>query len=138
MNWFYAYLLCLLILLLLDGVFIKFVATKSYRDHLGDLMRAKPAALPGVILYIFYIGAILLYGVWPLLHLLDSASWTQEWLKVAVWGAGLGLTTYGMYGLTNKALLKNWPTSVLLLDIAWGALLTAVTVSVGYAFLASR
>lgn len=137
MDWLYAYFICLASLLVLDGLFIKFVANGAYRRSLGALLNTKPKVLPAAALYTMYIGAILLYGVWPLLHLLDYASFSDVWLKVAGWGAGLGFTTFAMYGLTNKSLLKNWPNNVLAIDLAWGSLLTAVATCIGYAFLVS-
>ncbi len=135
MHWIYAYLICLATLLALDGLFIKFVANAAYRKQLGGLLNTKPKPLPGALLYTMYIGAILLYGVWPLLHLLNHAALPSVLLKVFGWGAGLGFTAFAMYGLTNKSLVKNWPTSIVLIDLAWGAFLTGVATTVGYAFL---
>ena len=45
-------------------------------------------------------------------------------LRAAVFGA----ICYATYDLTNLAVLKDWPLSISIIDIVWGAVLTmAVT-----------
>ncbi len=45
--------------------------------------------------------------------------------SAALWGAAFGFVLYGVYDLTNYALLKGWPLPVVIVDIAWGAFLCA-------------
>ena len=46
-------------------------------------------------------------------------------------GALLGGICYATYDLTNQATMKVWPVNVTLIDIAWGALASAVAAGVG-------
>jgi uncharacterized membrane protein len=39
---------------------------------------------------------------------------------------------YATYDLTNLATLKNWPLSVTLIDMAWGAVLSGSVATVSY------
>ena len=39
----------------------------------------------------------------------------------------LGLCIYGIYEFTNKAIIKNWRTSAVILDTIWGGILFALT-----------
>jgi uncharacterized membrane protein len=42
----------------------------------------------------------------------------------ALWqGALFGLIAYATYDLTNLATLKNWPLTVTVVDLGWGAVL---------------
>ena len=50
-------------------------------------------------------------------------------------GAVLGLAAYGTYDITNMATLKNWPTTMSLVDMVWGTILTAVCSAAGYVAL---
>jgi uncharacterized membrane protein len=47
-------------------------------------------------------------------------------------GGALGLVAYGTYDLTNYATLKNWPLTVTLVDLTWGAAVTAAGATIGY------
>jgi uncharacterized membrane protein len=46
-------------------------------------------------------------------------------------GAVFGLCTYGTYDLTNHAVLKVWSWEITLIDMAWGAALTALAAAAG-------
>jgi uncharacterized membrane protein len=54
-----------------------------------------------------------------------------DWLRALALGALFGLFCYGAYDLTNLAVLKDWPLQVTLVDIAWGAVVSAVGASAG-------
>ncbi|MCX6820067.1 MAG: DUF2177 family protein [Candidatus Adlerbacteria bacterium] len=58
----------------------------------------------------------------------SSVSWFE-----ALWrGALLGLVAYGAYDLTNQATIARWPTTMTLVDMTWGAVLTALTSIIAY------
>ena len=57
--------------------------------------------------------------------------------KAALNGAILGLVAYATYDLTNQATLRDWPLSITLADIPWGAFVTAIGASAGF-LVASR
>jgi uncharacterized membrane protein len=43
-----------------------------------------------------------------------------------------GFFTYATYDLTNLATLKNWPLSVVFVDILWGMVLCSVVASISF------
>ena len=47
-------------------------------------------------------------------------------------GALFGFFTYATYDLTNLATLKNWPLLIVIVDMAWGAILTATVATAGF------
>ena len=56
----------------------------------------------------------------------------DNWRTAALLGALLGLVAYGTYDLTNLATLKGWPVTMTFVDMAWGAVLTAISATAGY------
>ena len=48
------------------------------------------------------------------------------WQALA-WGAAYGLVVYGVYDLTNLAVLEKWSLRMTLADIAWGCTLCGLT-----------
>jgi uncharacterized membrane protein len=42
-------------------------------------------------------------------------------------GALFGFIAYATYDLSNLATLRNWPVSLALIDMAWGAVLSGVS-----------
>mgnify|MGYP000275859112 CR=1 FL=1 len=80
---------------------------------------------PVAFFYPLYALGILVLVVLPSVA---SASWVE-----ALWrGAILGLVAYGAYDLTNHATISNWPLAMTLVDIAWGATVTAFTSVIAY------
>ncbi len=47
-------------------------------------------------------------------------------------GALFGFFAYATYDLTNLATLKYWTWPIALLDLAWGAVVTAVSAAIGF------
>ena len=43
------------------------------------------------------------------------------------WGAAFGLVLYGVYDLSNLAVLEKWTVRMTLADIAWGCVLSGMT-----------
>lgn len=113
------YLIALVVFLLIDLLWLGFIARNLYRQQLGHLMAPQtnwPAAL---IFYVLFIGGLLYFAVWPGLHA-DSAR------LALINGALYGLVTYATYELTNKAVIDRWPNLIVPVDILWGAFLCAV------------
>ena len=69
--------------------------------------------------------AIIVFAVQPAIE--DS-----NWRYAMMYGAFLGFTAYMTYDMTNRATLKSRPVGMVLPDILWGALVTAVVAVIGY------
>ena len=52
--------------------------------------------------------------------------------KAIIAGALFGFFTYATYDLTNLATLKNWPLTIVFIDIIWGSVLTGIVSTAGY------
>jgi uncharacterized membrane protein len=115
-----AYFCFLLPMLAIDVVWLFGMNKRFYQARIGSLLADSPRLAPAVVFYLIYaLGASVLVVV----RAVDGGS---GYLQVFLWGALLGLLAYATYDLTNQATLKEWPVIVTVVDLAWGALLTAV------------
>ena len=121
-----AYLASAVAMLGLDSIWLTLTADRLYRPILGDLMLDGFRLAPAVAFYALYLVGVLVFAIRPALK-------PRRWTIALVNGALFGLFAYGTYDLTNQATLKIWSTTITLADMAWGATLTAVAASVGYA-----
>lgn len=123
------FLASLLVFFALDLTWLGVVAKAFYRAQMGHLMRPDvqwPAAL---LFYLIYVAAIVILCVAPAVE-------KQSIGRAAALGAVFGLAAYAAFDLTSLALLKDFPSKVVLVDLAWGTVLTAAVSAAGY--LAAR
>jgi uncharacterized membrane protein len=111
---------------LLDLVWLGLVARDFYRAQLGVLLRPDvlwPAALA---FYGVYIAGILVFAVLPALE-------AESVARAVSLGAFFGFVAYATFDLTALALLRDFPARLVLVDLVWGAVLTAAVSAAGYA-----
>ncbi len=125
MRFVLAYLGAGLTMALLDAVWLTLASGRLYRPVIGSLMADKPDLRPAVAFYLIYLGGIVFFAVAPGLK-------ADSLVKTATAGAVLGLVAYATYDLTNQATLKVWATHITLIDMAWGAFLTATAAVAGH------
>jgi uncharacterized membrane protein len=102
------------------------MADSLYRQRLGELLAPEFRLAPAIGFYVLYLFGVTWFAIAP-------AMTDGGWRKATLNGALLGLVAYGTYDLTNQATLRIWPVLVTLLDLLWGAFLTATSAAVGYA-----
>lgn len=112
----------LVVLLPLDFLFLGFVGKKLFAENVGDMTLATPRAVPAVLFYLIYLAGIVVFA--------NGAS-PSNWVHNLQYGALFGLFCYATFELTNMALLKHWEWAVVVPDMAWGTVLTAVSAAVG-------
>ena len=111
-----AYVAAFIAMLLLDGVWLGLIAMPVYKQGIGHLMATSPI-IPVALL--FYFGYPLGLAHFALLPSFSAA-------RAARQGALFGLFAYGTYDLTNWSTMKDWPAHIALMDMAWGALASAL------------
>ncbi|PKK38682.1 hypothetical protein ABB02_01988 [Clostridiaceae bacterium JG1575] len=120
------FLITAAVFLVLDGIWLLTVGARFYKAQLGELMAPTVNFWAAGVFYLIYLTALMVFVVVPAL----KVGRPQE----ALWkGALFGLAMYATYDLTNLAALRGWPLSVTLVDLGWGAFVTAAT-----AFLATH
>jgi uncharacterized membrane protein len=103
----------------LDAAWLTVMGDRVYRPALGALMRAQVAFAPTAVFYVIYSIALTALVVLPALQVESPA-------RAFVYGLIFGLAAYGTYNLTNASTLVGWPPHLVVIDMAWGTVLTGV------------
>lgn len=117
--WLKLYGIALPVFLAIDLLWLGVVAKRFYREQIGWLLADKPNWMAAVLFYLLFVAGIVFFVVAPAL---EKGSWRHALFA----GAAFGLVTYAAYDLTNQALTRDWPVLVTAVDLAWGAVLTAM------------
>lgn len=112
----------------LDWIWLGTVAKTFYRSQIGKLLLDKPSMTAAVLFYAIYVVGVVTFVITPALE--------KGSLSYAIGrGALFGFVAYATYDLTNLATLKGFTTKVVVVDLVWGAFLTAVVAGVTFAIL---
>ncbi len=116
------YLAMLVAFLLIDSIWLGFIAKNMYQKYIGHLMTDQVVWGAAALFYALYLAGTLYFAVLP-------AGSLQHAL---VRGALLGGLCYATYDLTNWATLREWPAALVGIDIIWGMALTGAVAAVGW------
>lgn len=114
------------VFLALDLTWLGVVAKGFYKAQMGHLMRPDTQWVPAIVFYLIYVAAILVLCVKPGLE-------RESMGRAVAMGAVFGLAAYAAFDLTSLALLKDFPSTVALVDLAWGTFVTATVSGAAYA-----
>ena len=92
---------------------------------MGSLMASEPKLLAG-------LGFYLLYALGASIFVIIPAISKQSWLYAVQYGALFGLFCYMTYDLTNLAVIRDFPTRLAFIDMAWGSFVTALSAGIAY------
>jgi uncharacterized membrane protein len=123
-----SYVLTTLVFFAIDMVWLGFLAKALYRKYLGAFLSDQVNWTAAFIFYLLFIIGIFVFVILPAVE-------KNSILKAVGLGAFFGLITYATYDLTNLATLKNWPLPIVFIDMAWGAVLTALVSAAGYSIV---
>lgn len=116
-----AFLVSLPLVLFFDFIWLGFVMKDFNLRHLGPIGRIEDGSFqllmfPAVVAYLLMALSIALFSV-------PRAMESGSFLGAFLWGAALGLVVYGIFDMTNLAILKNYSIPFALADMAWGTFL---------------
>ena len=114
------YLATLVVLMVLDFLFLGILAKGFFVGQVGDMLGEMRTA-PAVLFYLVYVVGILIF-------VSANAHGPHSTL---LHGALFGLFCYATFDLTALALLKHWSWAVAVVDVSWGAVVTAVSSTAG-------
>lgn len=123
-NFLIAYIGSVVTFLVIDGIWLAFVARGYYFSQLGPIMREQFLVAPAALFYLLYTAGMVLLAVRPF----DT---DIGLLQVAFYGALVGMCAYGTYDMTNLSVMRDYPIGVAFVDWAWGTALTALCAVVG-------
>lgn len=112
--------------LLLDLVWLGYVAHNFYRTQLGPLMADTINIPAAMAFYVVFMAGVAVFVIAP-------AVTAGSWLQALIHGALFGFVTYATYDLTNLATVRGWPAQLAIVDLLWGTAVTAFTSAAGVA-----
>jgi uncharacterized membrane protein len=115
------FFLSLLSFVILDGVWIGFVAKDFYAAHLASagVLRPDVDVLAAALSWFAIVGAVFMF-------VLPSTAGDRRASRSLMLGAKLGVCLYATVDFTNAALIRGWGWPVALVDCAWGTTACAV------------
>lgn len=120
-----AYCLTFIVFLIIDLVWLGFVAKDLYRRQLGNLLSENVNWWAAIIFYLLFVAGVFIFAIFPAFE-------KQSLQHAIILGAMFGFFTYATYDLTNLATLKGWPLKIVFIDIVWGAILTGSVSTAGF------
>ena len=120
-----SYALTFVVFFIIDMAWLGFIAKNIYKKYLGDLLSENVNWTAAIIFYLLFIVGIFIFVILPSVEK-DSVR------SAIVLGALFGFFTYATYDLTNLATLKGFPTTIVYIDLAWGAILTSIVSTAGF------
>lgn len=124
MTMIIAYITTLLALSVVDFVWLRFVMRPVFEADVPDLLAAEPNIMAAAIFYaVFSVG---------LVHFAVNEAVARGAVAIAARdGALIGLLAYATYELTNMATLRDWTWRMVIIDVTWGTVLSAVAAAAG-------
>ena len=118
-----SFFLSTFLVVIFDYIWLGLVMKKFYIEALAPFGRVINGSLsmnilPAVLVY-------LLLGLGLTFFVVEPTS-SFSLLKTALTGAIFGLVVYGVYDLTNMATLRDWSYSIVIADMIWGVVLSAL------------
>ncbi|MCC0014907.1 MAG: DUF2177 family protein [Rhodobiaceae bacterium] len=120
-----AYATTAAVFLVIDYVWLAHLARGFYADRLGHLLLERPNVGAAVTFYAIYVAGIVFFATLPALKSGSASS-------ALVLGALFGFFAYATYDMTNYATLKGWPLAVVMVDVAWGTVLSGLAALAGF------
>lgn len=125
MRYLFTYLLTIPVFFGIDMIWLGVIAQKLYQRELKAFLSSQVNWVAAIIFYLLFIVGVLYFAVMPGVE--------KKSLSLVLINAALfGLFTYATYDLTNLATLKNWPITIVIIDIVWGMVLSMITALAAY------
>ncbi len=118
------YLSTTAVMVIIDLVWLGFIAKPLYQSGIGHLMTDKPNLVAAFFFYALFPIGLMIFAILP-------ESGTTAWSRTALLAALFGFFAYATYDLTNLATLKNYPLQLALVDMLWGSLVSAIAATAG-------
>ncbi len=117
MTFIKAFSISLIAFVILDFIWFRIVKNFNLRE-LAEIGRMNDGQfdvliIPALVTYVLMALAVAIF-IAP--HFTEFDPWWRTFLV----GAVMGLIIYGIFDLTNLAILKNYPIKFMIVDMSWG------------------
>ena len=116
------YLVTATIFLLLDAIMLRLVMYPLFSRHLQDQRAETVRIVPAALFYAAYVAGLVYLVSLPAL---------RTGAPVLIPAAIIGAMAYGTYEFTSYAVMRDWHWTMVLTDVTWGTILTALSVWAG-------
>ena len=113
--------------LILDAIWLGFVARNFYAKYLAAYLTDNVIWLSAIIFYIIFNIGLLIFVILPSIE-------KNSYSTLILYSILYGLVTYATYDLTNYATIKDWPFAVTIVDIIWGMFVALASSSAAFFF----
>ena len=117
------YVVAVVVFLALDFAWLKTMGPTFYAAEIGPLLRPAPDLGVALAFYLLFVGGLVFFVIHPAIA---QAGLSASLPGVLAKAAFFGLVAYATYDLTNLATINGFTARVALVDMAWGAVLSAV------------
>lgn len=113
----------LFVFILMDAVWLGFIANGFYKRELGPLLRQHangdldPRLLPAALLYALLVLGLAVFAL--------PRARAGSIAEAALWSAAFGIIAYSVYDLTNYSTMQGFPLKVTAIDMVWGGVICA-------------
>ena len=111
--------------LLLDAIWLGFVARGFYARELSLYLTDNVNWASAFIFYIIFNIGLLIFVILPSIE-------KNSYSMLVIYALLYGLVTFATYDLTNLATVKDWPLLVSLVDMIWGMFVAFSVASVAF------
>jgi uncharacterized membrane protein len=124
-QWAKTYCLTFVVFLAVDFLWLGLVARQLYQRFLGHLFREDVNWTAALLFYAIFVFGMMVFVVYPAIK-------SHSAMQAVGLGMLYGLVTYAAFDLTNLAVIKGWPATIVVVDIAWGMALSGMVSTAGY------
>jgi uncharacterized membrane protein len=113
------------LLMVLDFIWIGFIANNFYRVHLGAFYSTHVVWVAAILFYVFYAAALTYLVIVPGVR-------AHSFARTALTAGLFALAAYSTYDLTNLATAPNWSVLLTVVDMGWGIVASMIVSSLTY------
>lgn len=106
------------IFLVIDAIMLRLYMAPLFERYIGPMMLENIRLAPAALFYMAYVAGLLYLVSVPAL---------KAGAPILIPAAILGFMAYGTFEFTNYAILKGWNLRMVITDVAWGTVLTALS-----------
>ncbi len=119
------FLIAFAVFMVIDLIWLGFIAKNVYQKYLGYIMAKKINWVAAVVFYMLFIMGMLFFVINPAIE-------AQSVQTALINGAAFGFITYATYDLTNLSTLEGWPIQITIIDLIWGTSLATLVSVISY------
>ena len=110
------------VFLILDAIMLTLVMKPLFTRHIGPLLAEPIRLAPAALFYLAYVAGLLYLVSLPAL---------KTGAPLVLPAFLVGLMAYGTYEFTSWSVMRDWHWQMVVTDVTWGGVLTAVSAWAG-------